>query len=636
MSENELGDQTPTANGWLGLLARDASMDEVRAYRRTLLSGATAAQRIVIERESNQTMDILQRLAERREHADELMVLNDLAKRLASLHEERSLLQEVSSQARRLLSADVAYLMLRQDNVKPNRENSGLLRIEVSDGSLGSVLPGTELGLGEGLGGQVLRAGQPLWTEDYLHDTQIPHLHHVDQVASSEHLGGILGVPLTVGEQTLGVLFAANRRPRKFTGREIELLAALAAHACVAIRNSQLYEQHQRSVAVFRSAVAELEEANATRQRAFDLRERLTQSVIRGGAPAQILAELRSSVNVPVRFEDADNAEFAQLFSGSTTDAPILTTAGGMHRVAVPVLLATGYGGAVVADSPEPLDGEALRMLPLGATSIAILVASQRSLAEMEMRTRSEFLATALGSHVNEDSVRRHAGAVGIEIDSISAVMVVSADPGAQQSGEARRLALRVAQHFHGWSGQYGEHLVTLLPETTVEAVKALTVQHGPQLPGAIGLAASGGGIAGLRAAYLSAAQTTSLLNALGRPHDIAEDHELGIYRSVFSQAGRNEISLFVTQCVGKILDYDSERGSDLALTLSTYLETSQHHARTCAALHIHANTLYNRLERIDKLIGPGWKDSSRNLDLQLALRLNRLISTIAQHHDGR
>lgn len=50
---------------------------------------------------------------------------------------------------------------------------------------------------------------------------------------------------------------------------------------------------------------------------------------------------------------------------------------------------------------------------------------------------------------------------------------------------------------------------------------------------------------------------------------------------------------------IGKSLDYDSERGSDLSLTLSTYLETSQHHA----------NTLYNRLERINELIGPGWKE---------------------------
>lgn len=56
-------------------------------------------------------------------------------------------------------------------------------------------------------------------------------------------------------------------------------------------------------------------------------------------------------------------------------------------------------------------------------------------------------------------------------------------------------------------------------------------------------------------------------------------------------------------------LDYDSERGSDLSLSLSSYLETSQHHARTCAEIHFHADTPYNRLERINELIGPGWKE---------------------------
>jgi DNA-binding PucR family transcriptional regulator len=137
-------------------------------------------------------------------------------------------------------------------------------------------------------------------------------------------------------------------------------------------------------------------------------------------------------------------------------------------------------------------------------------------------------------------------------------------------------------------------------------------------------------GIQAVRAAHLSALQTTTMLNALGRPNDVAEASEFGIYRAVFSQAGRNEISMFVTHCVGNLLDYDSEHRRNLAATLSTYLELSQHHARTCATLHIHANTLYNRLGRIDSLIGSEWKESARSLDIQLALRLNRLMRIIS------
>ena len=50
----------------------------------------------------------------------------------------------------------------------------------------------------------------------------------------AEELGGVLGVPLILDAETIGVLLAADRRGRRFADREIELLAALAALAAVA------------------------------------------------------------------------------------------------------------------------------------------------------------------------------------------------------------------------------------------------------------------------------------------------------------------------------------------------------------------------------------------------------------------
>ncbi|HET8681140.1 MAG TPA: helix-turn-helix domain-containing protein, partial [Micromonosporaceae bacterium] len=41
--------------------------------------------------------------------------------------------------------------------------------------------------------------------------------------------------------------------------------------------------------------------------------------------------------------------------------------------------------------------------------------------------------------------------------------------------------------------------------------------------------------------------------------------------------------------------------------------------------LHVHVNTVTQRLERLTTLLGEGWQRPERALELQLALRLHRL-----------
>jgi DNA-binding PucR family transcriptional regulator len=101
---------------------------------------------------------------------------------------------------------------------------------------------------------------------------------------------------------------------------------------------------------------------------------------------------------------------------------------------------------------------------------------------------------------------------------------------------------------------------------------------------------------------------------------------DLGLYRSLFSRSGRSGLSTYVSSTVGRLLDHDRERQRDLAATLEAYLEHARHHARTCEALHIHPNTLYQRLDRITEVLGPQWKEPGRALELQVALRLHRLM----------
>ncbi|HEY72315.1 MAG TPA: GAF domain-containing protein [Thermoflexia bacterium] len=53
----------------------------------------------------------------------------------------------------------------------------------------------------------------------------------------------IIGTPLKVEEETIGVLFLNDSEPHEFSEYEKELLSILASHAAIAIENARLYEQ---------------------------------------------------------------------------------------------------------------------------------------------------------------------------------------------------------------------------------------------------------------------------------------------------------------------------------------------------------------------------------------------------------
>src|SRR6478735_4877156 len=548
--------------------------------------------------------DVAQSVAELRRRADELAVLNDLARRLGALHDTHEVLDEVARQARRLLGVDVAYIMLLR---------AQLLRIEVVDGAMGAAMRGIELESGQGLGGQVLATGRPVASERYLEDTRFPHGEGTDAAALSEQLGGILGVPLVVGDDTLGVLLAADRRPRSFGARDVELLAGLAAHAALALRTADLFDRERAAAAELRSTNETLRAVSESRQRASDLRDVLNDIVIRGEGVAAVVTALERSAGLVVQVRDADGRALA----GATP------ADGGL---VVPVDLPNGHGGDLVAAPTAEDDEEALRLLRIGATTVAVLLASERSVAEAELRTRGEFIHALLSSDADEASLLRRARAIGVDLNAVTTVAVVDVEP--VGSTPAAQFAARLAAELRGWSAAHMGGVVVVLPasvDRTREAVARLAGQDAGTPT--TGLAAGGGGPHGVRSAHEEARQTAALLLALDRAGSCATSDELGLYRSLFSSSGRAGLATFIDATVGPLLAYDDDHQRDLSVTLETYLEQARHHARTCEVLHIHPNTLYQRLDRVTEVLGPRWKEADRALELQVALRLHRLLA---------
>ena len=117
----------------------------------------------------------------------------------------------------------------------------------------------------------------------------------------------------------------------------------------------------------------------------------------------------------------------------------------------------------MAAPTDESDDEEALRLLRIGATTVAVLLASERSVAEAELRTRGEFVHALLSSDADEASLLRRARAIGIDLHAVTTVAVVDAGAGGRDGrrrvrGPPRRRAARVVGRAH--AGQ----VVVLLP----------------------------------------------------------------------------------------------------------------------------------------------------------------------------
>ena len=86
------------------------------------------------------------------------------------------------------------------------------------------------------------------------------HRDYIDSAVQGEQIHAILGVPLTVEGKVIGALLAVHRTVRPFPAGEVALLTSFAAHAAVALRNAQLFEQARAAVAAADEANAELRE----------------------------------------------------------------------------------------------------------------------------------------------------------------------------------------------------------------------------------------------------------------------------------------------------------------------------------------------------------------------------------------
>ncbi|KLU62554.1 purine catabolism regulatory protein [Peptococcaceae bacterium CEB3] len=95
---------------------------------------------------------------------------------------------------------------------------------------------------------------------------------------------------------------------------------------------------------------------------------------------------------------------------------------------------------------------------------------------------------------------------------------------------------------------------------------------------------------------------------------------DLGVYRLLL-QSDRKTLESFIEDYLGPLLNYDAKSGSQLLLTLRVFLEGNLSKQEAAGKLFIRRQTLYQRLDKIEKLLGNHCLTPENRLSLELALR---------------
>ncbi|MEW5809310.1 MAG: GAF domain-containing protein [Actinomycetota bacterium] len=441
------------------------------------------------------------------------------------------------------------------------------------------------------------RTGEVVTVEDI---DRMPHFTW-SGVAHEQGYRALISVPLRRAGAVVGALNGYHARPHRFDRAEIGLVNTLATQVAVALGTAQLRAAEQATIAELR--------------RGEEVHTLLTATALRGEGVTGVTEALAALLGRPVLIEDVYAEQLAAVDwpadADPTTGTDVILDGAAVARILV----------AAPRDELSALD---VRAIEHAAVVTALELLRARTAAEVEQRLRGSLVADLLSADpASIPAILDRARRLGWDLAGTQTLI------GLRCSDSERLLA--AADRFFGrgparpLSAVHRGDVVLLSPtgsavQTTHRLLENISV---PNVLAAVSRQVSA---AELPAAFRTVRGALDLAAGSG-PSTVIDLTQLTVDHLLLELGDPARLKHFAMSVLGRAVEYDRTRSTALLDTARVVIDAGLDRRAAAARLHLHPNTVAQRMRRLEDLTGLAMSRPADLLQLTSALTVARIAA---------
>ena len=423
-----------------------------------------------------------------------------------------------------------------------------------------------------------------------------------------------------------------------------------------------------------------LQEKTYLLQRSEEIHRNLTDICLTGGGLQSIVTALANLVNRPVAIIDAwDNLVAFSRFENSklktldrlkknfrvitiTDSQPTYKSNEGIWLMQLfPGQEYQSEGYIVVLDPTHDLDPLGLLAIEQASIIASLEMVKQHAVLETERRLQHNFFESLLGeSSISSDMLLSRAHTLGWELNDkqiIALINISSLERTYSLSDTSRQQEFQYFKdHFlDTFTGivkecdlksivvDQSENLILLLHcdknqpviqtrrqlQITAESIVSKMKFQGYDFNMVIIFGGFHDKVQELRNSYDEAVMASRVSKRLSLKPPVVWYDDIVLYILLDRIASQPEITGWLEQTLGKLIEYDRVNKSDLVRTLEIFFDMNQIAQQAASSLFVHPKTLKYRLHRIEEILGIDPFSKDQQLNFYIATKLNHLLNFV-------